>query len=538
MSETKMFDFNIRNLQRKNDELKSQIETYKLALDPNTNINQLKTETKNLKTELQKYEALQTKVIMDDFVFSPSTKISDCTKYYKSLNIRDEKEIISDQYNFIFYLISKLKSKELSLKPSEYKSNSLNITTIQDLTTNKGWKYKQIIPSSSPFQKIVSFIGDIEVGKTHILNKLFNLTLPETSTNSIQFINPNYDNSLLIIDTPGLNKNASSITFQYNHIKEIKQIDYIIKSIAVHNANIIFYITKSFTTKTKKEIDKIHSILSSSSDQSIKELVVLINCPFIYSEQQYKEVKNSFFNINSFKENDGLFVQTDISDNQKSLSCLTVYAIYCPYYLENLLSKRNIFIENANLITINDITNDLILKPLSIAGVELFNVKANSAKCEDNIIKLLNYDQSQIKNSNPLINTNKESKYIYQDDLSYWKSLENENIGFAYYVKDDKSLFIEIQCQYATKASIKYNGLKAKDHQFAVVIQCYKNEDALNQSEIKYSNRKNSVYNLTINVPSSWGDIASKGKYKSMSYKKGMLLFQFDYQLIRDSIDD
>ena len=426
----------IRELQIENDKLTSQIEALILSL---TNNNQItNNQTHNVEKKLKEFE---TKKVSANFSYDEFEVIG----HNKQKDI-DIQKTISDQYSLIFYLMSKIQNTKQ--QPLQYKCNSFNISDITELFSKQGWIYEEQIKNISKPQKVVSFIGDIHSGKTHIINKIFNLNLPEKPTQSLNIIQTNNDDSLVIIDTPGLNNSCQSSKLPLQQLKEIKQINYIIQSIAIQNASIVFYVTNLFTYKTQKEIENIQSMFSSSQNNSMRDLFVLINCPFIYTEQQYKAFVENSFDKDIFNEKGNLFFQVNNSKEQKaSPLCLTIYAVFCPYLMNKILAKMNSFINLSSSINIKNITDEIILKPLKTSAFELFNLNEGNVKCETvstnkKAIKFIQnkqqithyYKQKQITKAV----SDKKSNYL--GDLSYWKYFEPDTITYSYYVKDESSI--------------------------------------------------------------------------------------------------
>lgn len=524
----------IRELQIENDKLTSQIEALILSL---TNNNQISNnQTHNLEKKLKEFE---TKKVSANFSYDDFEVIG----HNKQKDI-DVQKTISDQYSLIFYLMSKIQNTKQ--QPLQYKCNSFNISDITELFSTQGWIYEEQIKNISKPQKVVSFIGDIHSGKTHIINKIFNLNLPEKPNQSLNIIQTNNDDSLVIIDTPGLNNICQSLKLPLQKLKEIKQINYIIQSIAIHNASIVFYVTNSFTYKTQKEIENIQSMFTSSQNNSMRDLFVLINCPFIYTEQQYTAFVENSFDKDIFQEKGNLFFQVNKPIERKaSHLCLTIYAVFCPYLINEILSKMNSFINLSSSINIKNIADEIILKPLKTSAVKLFNLNEGNVKCETvstnkKAIKFIQnkqqithyYKQKQITKAVAV----KKSNYL--GDLSYWKYFEPDTITYSYYVKDDKFLYIQIKCQNVNSISITYKGVKQYEHLFIFNLQSTIKNKEFNESQISYSNRRNKKFVLELKIPSTWGDINAKQKCTQLKYKKGIFLIEYPIQQVDNSLSD
>ena len=535
MSKTKYLT--VKELQTENDKLTSQIEAFILSLTKNIQIN--KKQTSNLENQIKEYE---TRKVVADVTWNEFELVANNKSKDKQQG--NVQQLISDQYSLIFYLMSR--TQNTKQQPLQYTCNSFNISNITELFSNQGWIYEEHIPNVSNYHKVVSFLGDIHSGKTHIINSIFNLNLPEKPTQSLNIIQTTSDDSLLIIDTPGLNNICQSLKLPLQQIKEINQIDYIIQSIAIQNASIVFYVTNSFTYKTQKEIENIQSMFALSQSNSMRDLFVLINCPFIYTEQQYKAFVENSFDKNTFQEKGNLFFQTNLSNEQKSSHlCLTIYAVFCPYLINDILAKVNSFINSSSSINIKNITDDIILKPLKTIGVELFNITKENVKCETispnrKAIKLIQNKQ-QVTHYNKQkqnIKAIQSKKSNYLDDLSYWKYFQPDDVTFSYYVKDDKFLYIQIKCQNVNSISIKYKGVKQYEHRFVFNLQSTIKNKEFNESQISYSNRRNKKFVLELSVPSTWGDINSKQKCTKLIYKKGLFLIEYPLQQVEDSMTD
>ena len=254
------YEENIKKLRQENNNLKDKLEILKTIYNNNnTNPSNLENYAKQilLEKKLKNFE-INLRSKPGDYNYLYSTQGQKPIIGYKIHKTQKENkldQITVEQTNLIDHFINQISQNPLHISTSlpkaaqptktkpDYICNSLKINSINELNGNQGWPYTISIKDSSTPQQVIGFIGDVNSGKTHIINHLFNLNLPETPTQSINIIRPSYNDSLLIIDTPGLNNKPFVSSDKRD---EQKQIDFIIKSLTVHNSCILFYVTNSF----------------------------------------------------------------------------------------------------------------------------------------------------------------------------------------------------------------------------------------------------------------------------------------------------
>ena len=454
------YEENIKKLQEENSNLRDKLEILKTIYN-NNNTNPINLENyakqRILEKKLKNFETnLQPKAGDYSYLYSTQGKKPIIEyKIHKTKKENNLNQITAEQTNLIDHLIAQISQYPLYNSPSlpktlqptktvpNYIYNSLTIKSIKELNGNQGWPYSISINDSSIPQQVIGVIGDVNAGKTHIINYLFNLNLPETSTQSIDIIRPSYSDSLLIIDTPGLNGKPFLSTEKRD---EQKQIDFIIKSLTVHNSCILFYITNSFSLSTQKEIENIKSLFNKTQSNNIRDFFILINNPFIETEEQYNEFISNHIEPLKLRKIINIFVQPNSLNTSFSLLQSSVrekdqrtiiYGVFCPYLLnfnlsdeKNLKNKIQSFVRVGQKYTVNNITSDLILKPLSIVGTVIFNLSEDNAQCVNNTIKLIqNKKEKQTTEINKHSTETDEVKVTTEEEIekeNYWKYYKYE----------------------------------------------------------------------------------------------------------------
>ena len=555
------YEENIKKLQEENGNLKDKLEILKTIYN-NNNTNPINLENyakqKIIEKKLKNFETnLQPKAGEYNYLYSTQGKKPIIEyKIHKTQKENNLNQITAEQTNLIDHLITQISQHPLCISPSlpktlqptkivpNYIYNSLKIKSIKELNGNQGWPYTISINDSSIPQQVIGVIGDVNAGKTHIINYLFNLNLPETPTQSINIIRPSYSDSLLIIDTPGLNGKPFLSPEKRD---EQKQIDFIIKSLTIHNSCILFYITNSFSLSTQKEIENIKSLFNKNQSNNIRDFFMLINNPFIKTEEQYNEFISNHIEPLKLRKIINIFVQPNSLNTSFSLLQSSVrekdqrtiiYGVFCPYLLsfdhsdeKNLKNKIQSFVRVGQKYTVNNITSELILKPLSIVGTAIFNLSEDNAQCVNNTIKLIqNKKEKQTADINKHSTETDEVKVSTEEEIekeNYWKYYKYEKPHYSYYVKN-KELIIEIECPGVSDINIVYLGSKNNQHRFKFNSK----EENITESWMLNNNKKFS--NLTVNdyylkfkIPSDSFDIMNNGMYTNMTYCTGVAKFTY-----------
>ena len=283
------------------------------------------------------------------------------------LNIKNKNEsynktsnIQIDNNNIQFSLINSFESNiENNTIESENKFNfqSFKITDYQDFVNN-GFKIEKHFvdnfkPKKNKLGLTIGILGNLSVGKTFLLNKIFDINLPLIPTTSVNYYFLN--DSLRVIDSPGLN-NIMGITKQNKKEKLINQKfqDFIIEKFVLDNSFITIFVINSYNYNERKKIEKIKKILNENYKEksTIKSLLIIHNIFQIKSIQDYNEYIKNNFPIEDFSNKDDIIFGEKMDENIEKFEVL--HFVLKPY------QKTSKIIRTIKSQIMNNINSDLL----------------------------------------------------------------------------------------------------------------------------------------------------------------------------------
>lgn len=385
-------------------------------------------------------------------------------------------------------------------KLNSYEEISLHIPSLCDIFNNtKGWPIaltngidKDLSKPKNNKEIRIGFLGDIKTGKTYLINHLFNLETSQMPTSAIQFIQLN-NNSICIIDTPGLNNNINvkDSTDCLKQKNEIVNRDYLITQYVLDNTNIIIYVLTQYTKYTQKSINA----LKRECFERNKRLFVIHNVLTIKSIPSYEEYIKDFMKGNQRF----LYVNKVISEKTEEKKEVLHFVLINENNITNLNETTIMKLMTHIQIILLDSgisIREMLINPLYVNVNKMFNSQKTIEMSHINITQNKLVIDIQGKDSIQL------AQYDY---FSYWKYANTIMPAYSYYLLNNEYLVVNIEiCNSVNeKLTMKPKGLN-------YILQFYSIKSIENENDFVFSNRKKGEMTVEIKIPMALCEIICK----------------------------
>ena len=372
----------------------------------------------------------------------------------------------------------------------------------------------------------IGFLGDLSVGKTFLINKIFDIDLLLVPTNSIYyyFIKDN----IRVIDTPGLN-NIMGISKQNKKEKLInfKFKDFMTEKFVLDNSLITIFVINSYNYYERKKIEIIKKTLNENYKEipTVRTLIVIHNIFQIKSTNDYNEYIKNNFPYEDFYNKDNLIFTEKIDETDKFEVLHFVLETY---------DKNNKVIESIKNHIFQKFYNDLIdfnkmiENSFQNIGEKIYGLK-DSVMCvnKNNSIQIFDSKNSTINNNQ---NFTKEYSFFFYNSKNWWNNFKYVTPHYSCYINSENDLVIEIELVGFKNCKLSYEIINNEFYNFHIIAE--KENDEIEKKMIIQNKRFNENIDYIIKIPIDSFTLSESKPYFKKS-EKGLITFK--YKLLNNS---
>jgi hypothetical protein len=443
--------------------------------------------------------------------------------YNKTSNIQIDNNII--QFSVINSFESNIKNNIIESE-NKFNFQSFKIKDYQDFLNN-GFKIEKHFvdnfkPKKNKLGLTIGILGNLSVGKTFLLNKIFDINLPLIPTTSVNYYFLN--DSLRVIDSPGLN-NIMGITKQNKKEKLINQKfqDFVIEKFVLDNSFITIFVINSYNYNERKKIEKIKKILNENYKEksTIKSLLIIHNIFQIKSSKDYNEYIKNNFPIEDFSNKDDIIFGEKMDENIEKFEVL--HFVLKPYqYKSNIIRTiKSQIMNNINSDLLD--FNKMIENTFGEIGKIVNGDKNTLQSIIKNSFKLFDSENSSI-NNNTLNLSESDIKSLTNHDLKlWWNNFKYITPYYSCYIDSNNELVIEIELVGYQKCKLSYISL-TDFYKFHIFAEKKKTD----KSKIKMiqNTRSNEDIDYEFKIPIDSFSFCDHKPY-SINYEKGLITFKY-----------
>ena len=429
----------------------------------------------------------------------------------------------------------------------------INIKSISSLSKEEGWpiKIKKNIKDINNLELkntfIIGILGNINIGKSFLLSRLFNEKIPVgymTKGISIKF----KENKYAILDSAGLQTPLLKSTYnesinkgidledkdnkEYQNLcKDKAQTENFIQSLILYLSDMFVIVVGKLTFNEQKLINRIKHDMEAMKDQGKKQIFVIHNLLNFQTKKQVEDhIKNTLLNVISFNLKEQYdFMQKEENQNNVYYVEEKKYQIYHLIMAKEGTEAGDYYNNYTYKFLIDKFTNFTKRKDLSIIKeVKDRFVEWSSDLLEDKIepdnIEII--EENQFSKKYVFKPTEKNKKLVpkFSEEIEFLFCTTNEyEPSFCYYIEDDKFLTIKLEIPGNVEFKEVYASIDSKEIFISGKKIC--DDDSI---KILKNTRLFGKFNLRIPYPNQITISNEEPIIEEANSKNGIYIYKFE----------